>query len=272
MTAMVKPASAREVEAAETYERLFVPAEFQDWAPRVAAAAGVRAGQRVLDVACGTGVLAREVARLVGPSGSAVGLDPGTGMLAVASRLSPEIEWRHGTADALPFDSESFDAVVSQFGLMFFPDRVLALREMTRVLRPGGRMAVAVWDSLEHTPAYADLVALIDRVAGRSAGDALRAPFVLGNVESLTALFASVDIRGATIATHNGTGQFNSIRTMVEAELRGWFPVAGILLPEHEITSILNEAEQALRRYQTPDGRVVFDSPAHIVSASKSYK
>jgi SAM-dependent methyltransferase len=268
---MAERASAQEIAAAETYERLFVPAEFQEWAPRVAAAAGVRAGQRVLDVACGTGVLAREVARLVGRSGSVVGLDAGAGMLAVASRLSPEIEWQQGTAGALPFDSHSFDAVVSQFGLMFFPDRALALREMMRVLRPGGTIAVAVWDSLERTPAYADLVALIDRVAGRRAGDALRAPFVLGDVTSLAALFTSADIQRAAVTTHHGSVRFASIRTMVEAELRGWFPVAGVLLPEDQITRILEEAEQVLRPYQTTDGRVAFDASAHIVSAS-SYR
>jgi SAM-dependent methyltransferase len=266
---MTQRASAQEVAAAETYERLFVPAEFQEWAPRVAAAAGVRAGERVLDVACGTGVLAREVARLVGPSGSVVGLDTGAGMLAVASRLSPSIEWQQGTAEALPFESDSFDAVVSQFGLMFFPDRVSALREMIRVVRPGGRLAVAVWDSLERTPAYADLVALIDRVAGRSAGDALRDPFALGDVEALGTLFADAGIHGAAIKTHHGTGQFDNIRTMVEAELRGWFPIAGILLPEDQITRILEDADQVLGRYRTPDGHVAFDSPAHIVSASK---
>jgi SAM-dependent methyltransferase len=266
---MVERASAQDIAAAETYERLFVPAEFQEWTPRVAAAAGVRAGQRVLDVACGTGVLARDVARLVGPSGSVIGLDAGAGMLAVAARLAPTIEWHQGTAEALPFERDSFDAVVSQFGLMFFRDRILALREMMRVLRPGGRMAVAVWDSLEHTPAYADLVALIDRVAGRHAGDALRAPFVLGEVDALAALFKRADIQGATIATHRGRAQFSNIRTMVEAELRGWFPIAGILLPEDQITRILEEAEHVLRRFNTPDGRVAFDAPAHIVSASR---
>jgi SAM-dependent methyltransferase len=266
---MAERASAQDIAAAETYEGLFVPAEFQEWAPRVAAAAGVQPGQRVLDVACGTGVLAREVARLVGPSGSVVGLDAGAGMLAVASRLAPAIEWRQGTAEALPFERDSFDAVVSQFGLMFFPDRILALREIMRVLRPGGRIAVAVWDSLEHTPAYADLVALIDRVAGRHAGDALRAPFVLGDVDALAALFARADIQSATITTHRGRAQFASIRTMVEAELRGWFPIAGVFLPEDQITRILEEAEHVLRRFSTPDGRVAVDAPAHIVSASR---
>lgn len=71
-------------------------------------------------------------------------------MLAVARQLEPAVDWREGFAESLPFPDESFDAVVSQFGLMFFTDRRQALREMLRVLVPGGRLAVAVWDSLEN--------------------------------------------------------------------------------------------------------------------------
>jgi SAM-dependent methyltransferase len=266
---MTQPPSDAEIAAADTYERLFVPAEFQEWAPRVATASALRSGQRVLDVACGTGVLAREAAARVGPSGYVAGLDATPGMLVVAKRLTPGIDWRHGLADALPFPDASFDAVVSQFGLMFFPDRERALREMMRVLRPGGRLAIAVWDSLDRTPAYADLVALIDRIAGERAGDALRAPFVLGDTSTLSKLFADADIRGATIATHQSTGRFASIPAMVEAELRGWFPVFGTPLSEAAITEILREAEHVLRPYVTADRTVAFDSPAHIVSAAK---
>jgi ubiquinone/menaquinone biosynthesis C-methylase UbiE len=98
----------------------------------------------VLDVACGTGVVAREAARRVGPAGAVAGLDRNEGMLAVARRMAPGIAWRHGLAEALPFPDGAFDAVICQFGLMFFEDRGKALGEMWRALRPGGRLAVAV--------------------------------------------------------------------------------------------------------------------------------
>jgi ubiquinone/menaquinone biosynthesis C-methylase UbiE len=112
---------------AEVYEEFFLPALLQQWTSRVADAAGIQSGERVLDVACGTGVLARAVAERVGPSGAVIGVDINEGMLAVARRKAPAIAWKQGRAEALPLDSESFDAVVSQFGLMFFQDRRVAL-------------------------------------------------------------------------------------------------------------------------------------------------
>jgi SAM-dependent methyltransferase len=262
-------ASPAQIAAAETYEQLFVPAEFQEWAPRLVAAAEVQAGQRALDVACGTGVLTRALARIVGP-GAVVGLDADPGMLAVAARLAPDVDFHQGSALSLPFADRSFDVVVSQFGLMFFPDRTLALREMWRVLVPGGRLAVAVWDSIEYTPAYADLVALLERAAGRAAADASSAPFVLGDRSSLAAIFAEAGIAGASIATHRGTARFPSVRTMVEAELRGWLPLVGVTLGDQRIDEILGEADEVLARYRTADGRIAFETSAHIVSAARS--
>ena len=149
--------------AAEVYEEFFVPALFRQWVQPVADAADIRAGDRVLDVACGTGILARHAATRVGAAGSVCGVDINEGMLAVARREAPEIEWRKGAAEALPFADDGFDAVVSQFGLMFFADQAKAIREMRRVLRPGGRLAVAVWDSLANTPGYAAMTALLQR-------------------------------------------------------------------------------------------------------------
>jgi SAM-dependent methyltransferase len=256
------------VNAATIYEEFFVPALFQQWAPRVAETARLQPGHRVLDVACGTGVLAREAASRIGASDAVVGLDMGPGMLAVASRHNPYIVWREGSAEALPFPTASFDAVVSQFGLMFFADRHQAIREMLRVLKPEGRLAVAVWDGLENAPAYAALVALLDRLAGAEAGDALRAPFACGNREALAALFARAGARDLKIATHRGTARFPGAAAMVEADLRGWLPIMGVRLPEEQIQRILDHAEQALEPYITPERTVIFDLHAHIVTGT----
>ena len=256
------------VDAAKAYEALFVPALFGQWAPIVADAAHIGPGERVLDVACGTGILAREAARRVGASGRVAGIDASAGMIAVAGGLASGIDWREGVAESLPFPDGSFDAVVCQFGLMFFADRCLGLREMIRVSAPGGRLALAVWDSLESNPAYASEVALLERTAGRRAADALRAPFVLGDRKELTGLLEEAGLARAAITTHRGTARFPGVRTMVEADLRGWLPVMGVHLTEDQIAGLLREAERDLRAYAAADGRVTFDLSAHLVTAT----
>jgi SAM-dependent methyltransferase len=266
---MSEPTLNAQIDAANAYEAMFVPALFGQWAPKVADAAQIQPGQRALDVACGTGVLARELISRTGSSGRVAGIDPSPGMVAVAKHLAPDVEWREGVAESLPFPDQSFDAVLSQFGLMFFTDRRQALREMFRVLAPGGYLAVAVWDSLDNIPAFARLVALLEQTAGSRAADALRAPFALGDRQELASLFSEAGAPSAEITTHQGTAAFPSIRTLVEAELRGWLPVMGIILTEDQISGILQEAEHALSSYATTDGRVTFRLSAHLVSAKK---
>lgn len=267
---MTTPIPEEAITAATIYEELHVPALFRQWASRVLEAAQVRTGQRVLDVACGTGVLAREAAKVVGGNGFVAGLDATPGMLVVAERLGPGIQWRTGFAEALPYEDESFDAVVSQFGLMFFVDRPKAIREMLRVVAPGGSLAVAVWESLEHSEAYPEEVTLLERIAGREAADALRAPFALGDRQALKTLFEDAGATSVTVVTLRGAARFPSIRTMVEADLRGWLPVRGVTLTEDQIDHILTEAEAVLRPYVISDGTVVFDAPAHVVTARRS--
>ena len=256
------------LDAATVYEQLFVPAEFREWAPRVVAAARVQPGDRVLDVACGTGILAREVARVVGPTGFVAGVDADAGMLAVAARTAPQIEWRQAAAESLPYADRAFDAVVSQFGLMFFDDRRAALREMMRVLVPGGRAAIAVWDTLENTPAYAAVVAILERVVGKHAADALRAPFTLGDRNELATLCTGVGIADLHVTTHVGSARFPSVRAMIEAEVRGWMPAVGIAVSDDQLREITAEAERVLREFVESDGAVRFDSPAHIVTGA----
>jgi ubiquinone/menaquinone biosynthesis C-methylase UbiE len=128
--------------AAEIYERHMVPAIFGPWAEDLLALATPLPGERVLDVACGTGVVARLVAQRVGPSGTVVGFDLNPGMLTVARSLPPpsgaRIEWREGNVSAIPLPDATFDLVLCQQGLQFFPDRSAALREMRRVWGPVG--------------------------------------------------------------------------------------------------------------------------------------
>lgn len=207
--------------AAEIYDSFFVPALFEQWTGPVLEAAAVASGDRILDVGCGTGVLTRAAATRVGADGAVIGVDPNRGMLAVAGRAEPAAELRVGTAEDLPFDSGSFDRVVSQFALMFFTDRLVGLREMARVTRPGGRIAVAVWAALEHNPGYAALTDLIGRLFGVAAADVLRAPFALGDTRSLCDLSTQV-VPDPQIARHDGVARFASLESWLHTEIRGW--------------------------------------------------
>jgi ubiquinone/menaquinone biosynthesis C-methylase UbiE len=254
--------------AAEVYETFFLPALFQQWADRVADAANIQPGQQVLDVACGTGVLARAVARRVGSAGSVVGVDVNEGMLAVAQRKAPAIVWKQARAEALPLDSASVDAVVSQFGLMFFTDRRTALREMLRVMRSGGRLAVAVWDSLDQTPGYAAMAGLLDQLFGNQVAQALRAPFTLGDQQLLRSVFAEAGMPDAQITTQGGVARFPSIQSWVYTDIKGW--TLADMLDGAQFDRLLTEAEQVLRPFVTADGTVAFSAPAHIVTATKA--
>jgi ubiquinone/menaquinone biosynthesis C-methylase UbiE len=253
--------------AAEVYESFFVRCLFQQWTDRMCDAAHVSDGQRVLDVACGTGVLARTAAARVGPRGHVVGADINEGMLAVARRTSPAIEWCNSPAERLAFPDRSFDAVLCQFGLMFFADRSAAVREMARVLRPGGRLAVAVWDELASTPGYNAMTELLQRMFGDRAADALREPFSLGDKAVLAQYFKDPRLDSVKITTHEGSARFASIDDWVHINIKGW--TLADMIDDAQVAELLEAARVEFRRFVQPDGSVVFRTPAHIVSAER---
>ena len=133
--------------AAENYERYFVPAIASPVARDLVDRAALRAGERVLDVACGTGIVARLAAAQVGATGTVAGLDVNPGMLAVARSVVPDetsVDWHEASAEAMPLPDGVFDVVLSQMGLQFIPDKAAALAEMHRVLAAGGRLVLNV--------------------------------------------------------------------------------------------------------------------------------
>lgn len=132
--------------AAENYERYFVPTIGMAWATVLLDTVELAPGDRVLDVACGTGLVARLAAERVGPDGAVAGLDINPAMLAVARVVSSSgaaIEWHEASAESLPLADAGFDVVLSSLGLQFVPDKASALREMHRVLALDGRLAIA---------------------------------------------------------------------------------------------------------------------------------
>lgn len=262
--------------AAETYERALVPAVFAAWAPPVVELADPRPGERVLDVACGTGVIARLVAQQVGRSGSVVGLDLNPGMLAVAassaateSLTSAPITWQEASATKMPLPDATFDIVYCQLGLQFFPDRPAALREMYRVLVPGGRVALMVWRGIEHSPGFGVLAAALARHVSTEAAGIMRAPFALADADELRGLIAAAGFRDITIRTAPGPVRFPSVTRFVQDYVAG-SPLAGHVAKasDEARAALMSEVADALKS-QLVAGALTFPIAAHLASAKK---
>jgi SAM-dependent methyltransferase len=220
MTAPSPPESFQiPIEAAEMYESAFVPAFFAQWAPVLCELARVGPGMSVLDVACGTGIVARTAADLVGTTGRVEGVDLNEAMLHVARRVRPEIRWHQGDVVALPFPDGSFDAAVCQMAMMFFPDRRRALAQMARVVRPGGTVALVVPSPLEVQPAFRPFVDLAAGIAGSEARSLLTTYFVCGDLSALTSLVESVGLEVTDTRRVTGTYSAPSVDAAVSTEV-----------------------------------------------------
>jgi SAM-dependent methyltransferase len=162
--------------APDLYERYLVPVLFGPWADDLVALADLRGRERVLDLACGTGVVARRARAALAEGGVVVGADINKDMLRVARAHSADlaIEWREADARALQFDDHDFDVVFCQQGLQFVPDRVAALSEIGRVLGTGGRAVLAVWTSIEDSRGFDALANAIGSHLGAEAAAGLR--------------------------------------------------------------------------------------------------
>lgn len=251
---------------AEVFDRLFLPAMAGPWAVRLVDAAGLTPGSRVLDVACGTGAVAQEALRRVGPDGQVTGLDLSPEMLAVARRKLPHLDLQEGRAEKLPFADDAFDAVTCQLGLMFFDEPLTALLEMRRVLRRGGAVAVAVWDSLDRSPGYEALTHTVEKHLGVEAGLPIRASFALGDVDLMGGLLEEAGFGAVRAESVQAEARFPSVSDWVEAEVKGW---VGGDFGDREYAALLQDAEDALAAHRRVDGRVEFVLPAIIATGTK---
>jgi len=255
-------------EAAEAYEARFVPAFFAQWAPRLLDAAGVAGGQRVLDVACGTGVVARAAAERVGAAGSVAGVDLGEAMLAVARRVRADIEWRQGDAAALPYGDREFDVVACQMAMMFFPDPGAALREMCRVVRPSGTAGVLVPGALRANRPYELFVDIVTRHAGAEARSLVTTYFALGDIDRLAGLFTDAGLAVTAATNPVGESRFGSIDELVTIEIDST-PLGDRLDPVAR-ERILADCRDALSRWQAEDGSLRFPFECNLVVARPS--
>lgn len=255
--------------APETYERELVPAVFGVWAPILVELAHPRQGERVIDVACGTGVVARIAATSVGPAGAVVGVDLNPGMLDVARSVAPtgSLQWQEASADKLPFPDGSFNVVYCQLGLQFFADRAAALREMRRVSSAKGRLALMVWRGIHESPGFAVLAEALERHVGQAAAAIMRAPFGLSNADELEALVRAAGFQNVAIQQRSGTVRFPSVERFVLSYVAG-SPLAGPVSQADDAAraALITDVRNALGKFTSND-ELAFPIAAHLLSA-----
>jgi ubiquinone/menaquinone biosynthesis C-methylase UbiE len=244
---------------AENYQRYLVPALLADLAATLVDAAAIQPGESVLDVACGTGIVARTAAAAAGPSGAVTAIDINPAMLAVARRVeqndASKIDWREGDAVAIPLPDATIDVALCQAALMFFPDRPAAVAEMRRVLAPAGRVLIQVFRDIDHSPAYAALAGCFARHLGPEVGEMIHSLFGLGAREQITALLRDAGFRATrqTIAVH--AARYPSAAEAARREL-AVSPAAAALagLDDNARAALAADAETALAPWADDDG------------------
>jgi ubiquinone/menaquinone biosynthesis C-methylase UbiE len=262
-----------EESSAEAYERYLVPLLFAPGAQYLVELAAPGPGERVLDVACGTGIVARCAVRRVGSGGKVVGLDINEGMLEVARKVSadihPAIEWQQGDATDMPLPDRAFDVVFCQQGLQFFPDRPAALVEMHRILVQNGRLVLSILRSIEHNPGYRLLAEALERHVGPSAGAMMRSPFPSLSADELRDLITGAGFRDVRIYLGVGPVRYPSVEEFLRWEGAS-SPLAGPIgaLRDDVREALIRDVGEALRTY-TDDEGIVFPTETYLAAARR---
>ncbi len=256
----------------EAYENVWVPALMGKCAEELVACVRVRDVDRVLDIGCGTGVVAREVARQKGFGNDVVGVDINEAMLESAKRFADqhgisEVEWRRADASSLPFDEAAFDVVLCQQGLQFMPDRPTAMAEMARVLAPSGRLAVSVWRTI--SPAGFALCDAIDRYFGDGTTAAWHMAFSLGDREELRSLASDAGLKNARVYFDVKITRHTNPEEFVLGVIAG-SPMADDVaaMADAERAKLVGEIVAAMDRYIDDDG-VANPGECHTLTAQK---
>ena len=263
--------------AAEIYERYLGPAIADPWTRVLLEYAAPQPGERALDLASGTGSVARQVAPLVGAKGRVVALDINPEMLAVGRALptpaGATIEWQEGNAIALALPSGAFDLVLCQQGLQFFTDRSASLREMRRVLTDGGRVVVSVWQALEHHPVYAALFEATARQLGAAIAD-VALSFSLWDAEELRALLSDAGFQGTEVIPRSLDIRLPSPERFVQLTVRGAatsvpaFAQLDTAARSALVEAVTLEAKAVAQRYRAGD-ELIFRMSTHIAVACR---
>ena len=253
----------------EVFETYMVPAIFVPWTDALLDLVNLQSGDRVLDVACGTGIVARTALHRLDGDGKVVGLDFNPGQLGVAQSLEPSIEWREGNATSLPFEDEEFDVVTCQQGLQFFPDRKAATSEMCRVLAPGGRLAIAVWSTIETSPGHAAVRDALSRHVGEQATTPTEGAFSFPDAEQLLELLRETSLMEPTVHTGTKLAHFPTAADFVAAFLRGSnLARSGVKIKDDTLKTLQSEVSITLQSYMQPNG-LALPMEANLVTAHK---
>jgi len=259
--------------APEVYERDLVPAVFGPWATILIGLAPPKVGDRVIDIACGTGIVARIAAAKVGPSGAVAGVDLNPGMLNVARSLkttddAAPVQWQEASADKLPFPDGSFDVAYCQLGLQFFADRPAALREMRRVLFTRGRLAVMVWCGIQESPGFEHFARILERNVSPAAATMMRAPFGLSDANELSRLVAAAGFRDITIQQRVGAVEFPSVERFILSSVAG-SPLASHVSQASDVAreNLIADTKLALEKYVGNRG-LSLPIAAHLLTAA----
>jgi ubiquinone/menaquinone biosynthesis C-methylase UbiE len=244
----------------DNYERHLVPTIFGPWAHDLVQLVKLRAEDRVLDIACGTGIVARTAARYIRSSGSVVGLDLSGPMLSTARTAAAHenvvIDWQEGSAVDLPLPDAAFDVVFCQQGLQFFPDRATALSEMHRVLVPGGRLVLSIWRSIEQSPGFVVLAEALTRHISSEAGTLMTSgPFGLSDPQELRSLISGAGFNHITIEPSVKVLRFPSPEEFVLRYAAGSALGGPLAVASNEgRDALLAEVEAGLRPYINNQG------------------
>jgi SAM-dependent methyltransferase len=196
-----------------------------------------------------------------------VGVDLNQAMITVARRVRGDIDWRQGDVASLPLGDRSFDAVLCQMALMFFPDRIGALREMARVAALTGTVAVLVPAGLDAQPAYGPFVDVAAQQAGREARFLLNTYFSCGDLEELSDLFGQADLRVTAVGTHCGTARFPSVDALVTTEVES--TPLGERISAEVYDRIKHGAREVLTPFTAADGTLTAPFKVHVVAAQR---
>jgi len=258
--------------AAAIYEEQKVPAIFRPLAQATIEAVALRPDERVLDAACGTGIVGREALTRINSAGRVTGFDLNSGMIDVARRLTggdaKDCHWHVADVSALPFDGGSFSLVICQQGLQFFPDEDAALRELHRVLERSGRLAMTVWAG--PSAFSTSLAGALSRHVSEAIGQQSLAPFVYAGLNQLPARMSEIGFADISIQQLIVPRELADTGSAIPKEIMGNPVGPAVLSKGPEIMGkIVRDVMADMSEYQRGDKLVVPQSANLVMARSR---